>query len=213
MITGEPHGLAATVRRRGGSRAVARMLPNGLSLLRLAGAPALVVIAAATDSRRWFGVVFGVMLLTDGLDGFLARRLHAESDLGRRLDSYADYATILATVTGLCLLWPAVMRREWTWFTGGLATCFASTIYDLARWQIVPGFHTRFAKALAVIFPLTLVALVTGWSALPFHLAVGLQVLSGAEELAIVVLLPGYSGEVMSAWHAWQRRRHHENCV
>ncbi len=51
------------------------------------------------------------MLLSDGLDGFLARRLHPESDLGRRLDSYAAYAAILPTVVGLCPLWPAAGAR------------------------------------------------------------------------------------------------------
>jgi len=52
------------------------------------------------------------MLLNDGRDGFSARRRHAESDLGRRLDSYADYAANLATVVGLCLLWPAAGARR-----------------------------------------------------------------------------------------------------
>lgn len=182
-------------------------LPNAVTLLRLAGAPLLVALAAGTGSRTWFAGVFGGLLLTDALDGFLARRLQAVSDLGRRLDSYADYAIILSTVAGLCMLWPVEMRREWVWFAVGLGTCFASTLYQLARWRTIPGFHTRFAKALAIVFPVTLVALLTGWTPAPFHIAVGLQVLSGAEEIAIAIILPGYSGEMASVGHAWLRRQ------
>ncbi len=184
-----------------------KMLPNGFSLLRLVGAPALVVSAGATGSRAWCAGLFGVMLLTDALDGFLARRLHAESDLGRRLDSYADQATVVAVAASLCLLWPEVVQREWIWLAAGLAACAVSTLYGLARWRIVPGFHTRNAKTMTFLLPVTLVALLADWSAVPFHLAVVLRMLSGGEELAIALLLPGYSGEMKSVWHAWCRKR------
>lgn len=184
-----------------------KALPNGLSLLRLACAPVLVIAAAATGSRPWFWGIFGAMLLTDALDGFLARRLQAVSDLGRRLDSYGDYATVGATVAGVWLLWPAVMQREWAWIAGALAACFAVTVYGLVRWRIVPGYHTLLAKILGFMLPATLALLLLGWSATPFHFAVGLQVLAGGEELAIALLLPGYSGEVRTVRHAWRMRQ------
>jgi phosphatidylglycerophosphate synthase len=189
------------------SHPMIKALPNCLSLLRIACAPVLVIAAAATGSRSWFWGIFGAMLLTDALDGFLARRLHAVSDLGRRLDSYGDYATVGATVAGVWLLWPAVMRREWAWIAGALAACFAVTVYGLIRWRTVPGYHTLLAKTLGFILPATLVLLLLGWSATPFHFAVGLQVLAGGEELAIALLLPGYSGEVRTVRHAWRRRQ------
>lgn len=176
-------------------------------MLRLACAPALVIAAAATGSRLWFWGIFGAMLLTDALDGFLARRLQAVSDLGRRLDSYGDYATVGAAVAGVWLLWPAVMQREWAWIAGTLVACFAVTVYGLVRWRIVPGYHTLLAKTLGFILPATLALLLLEWSATPFHVAVGLQVVAGGEELAIALLLPGYSGEVRTVREAWRMRQ------
>jgi phosphatidylglycerophosphate synthase len=189
------------------SRPIIKALPNCLSLLRLACAPVLVIVAAATGSRLWFWGIFGAMLLTDALDGFLARRLRAVSDLGRRLDSYGDYATVGATVASVWLLWPAVMQREWAWIAGALVACFAVTIYGLVAWRIVPGYHTLLAKALGFVLPATLALLLLEWSPIPFHLAVGLQAVAGGEELAIALLLPGYSGEVRSVWQARRRRQ------
>ena len=58
-----------------------------------------------------------------------------------------------------------------------------------------------------IVTPMTVIVLLAGWSAGPFHCAVGLQVLCGIEELAIAILLPGYSGHMPSLWHAWRHRR------
>jgi hypothetical protein len=49
--------------------------------------------------------------------------------------------------------------------------------------------------------------LLVGGPAWPFNLAVSLLVLCGLEESAIAMILPGYSGQMPSVWHAWRRRR------
>jgi phosphatidylglycerophosphate synthase len=182
-------------------------VPNLLSLMRLACAPLMVAFAFGTGSRPWFYALLGTALLTDALDGFLARRLHAESDLGRRLDSWGDYAMAVAVVVGIGRLWPHVMEQEWPWFLTTLAGCFAIVAYGLIRWRRVLGYHTWLAKGLAVVLPPAMVMVLVGWSAIPFHVAVGLQVLCGLEEMAIAFLLPGFSGETPSLWHAWLHRR------
>jgi len=167
----------------------------------------MVAFAFWTGSRPWFFALFVAALLTDALDGFLARRLHAESDLGRRLDSWGDYAMIAAVVVGIWRLWPDVMQREWPWFLTTLAGCFAIVAYGMIRWRRVLGYHTWLAKGIAIVLPPTVVVLLAGWSAIPFHGAVGLEVLCGLEEMAIAFLLPGFSGHMPSLWHAWRRWR------
>ncbi len=184
-----------------------KALPNLLSALRLLLAPTMVGAAAATGSRRWFLILFGLSLLTDALDGFLARRLHAESDLGRRLDSWADYVMTAAAVAAIWLLWPEVVRREWPWFLTTVVGCFAIVVYGLIRWRRVLGYHTWLAKGMAVVLPIGVVVLLAGWTPLAFHIAVVLQVLCGIEEMMIAFLLPGFSGPVPSVWHAARLRR------
>lgn len=184
--------------------AMRKQIPNLLSLLRLGCAPVMLAIAWLAGSQVWFLVVMGFMLLTDALDGFLARRWAAESDLGRRLDSWGDYAGTIATVLGIWRLWPAVMRQEWPWFAMTLAGCLAIVAYGLIRWGRVLGYHTWLAKGMAIILPPAMLTLLAGWAAWPFHLAVCLLMLCGLEELAIALLLRGYSGHMPSLWHAWR---------
>lgn len=54
---------------------------------------------------RWVAVsVFALMAISDGLDGFLARRLRAETDLGRFLDPLADKLLITFAVISLAVV-------------------------------------------------------------------------------------------------------------
>ena len=181
-------------------------LPNMLSAIRLLLAPVIIAVAAIIGSKACFLGLISAALVTDILDGFLARLLNIQSEFGRKLDSWADYATVVAGTAGLWLLWPDIMRREWLWFIGSFFGIFAIVIYGILRYGKVLGYHTWLAKAVAWALPISLAALLAGWPAVYFHVVVMLQVICTLEELAIALLLPGHSGEVPTFWHAWKRR-------
>jgi phosphatidylglycerophosphate synthase len=181
-------------------------LPNALSTLRIVLAPAALT-AALAGSRPWFIGLLAAGLLTDAIDGFIARRLKAESDFGRKLDSAADYVTMLIGIAGIALLWPDIMRRELPWVLAALVAFFAVIVYGLVRLGRAPCYHTWASKVFAVACALSLVPLLAEWTAWPFHAAITLQILAGVEELLIVLLIPQHRGEVATVWHAWRLRR------
>jgi phosphatidylglycerophosphate synthase len=179
--------------------------PNLLSATRIALVPA-VLLVAIDGSRPWFLALLTVSLLTDALDGFLARRLNALSELGRKLDSVADYLTMITGIAGIALLWPEIMHREVPWVAAGLVAFFAVVVYGFVRLGRAPCYHTWATKAFAVLCAFSLVPLLAGWTAVPFHVAISLQILAGAEELAIALLVPWHVGEVATVWHARRMR-------
>ncbi len=71
-------------------------LPNLISLARLISVP-LVVWLLATDRWAPAFAVFLIAGLSDAVDGYLAKRLNAGSELGRYLDPIAD-KTLLVSV-------------------------------------------------------------------------------------------------------------------
>jgi phosphatidylglycerophosphate synthase len=180
--------------------------PNLVTATRLALMPA-VLGAALAGSRPWFVALIAGALLTDAIDGFLARRLQAYSEFGRKLDSLADYVTLVTGVSGIALLWPEIARRELAWIVTGVTAFFAVIIYGFVRLGRVPCYHTWASKAGAIVCPLTLVPLLNEWTAWPFHAAMVLLVITGLEEIAIAVQLPEHRGEMPSLWHARRRRR------
>ncbi len=81
------------------------LLPNGLSFLRLALAPLILVpflgLPVHSITGLTFAVFFVAMSVTDALDGWLARRQKICTRLGRMLDTLADMAFL--TFLGLAL--------------------------------------------------------------------------------------------------------------
>lgn len=180
--------------------------PNILSATRLALMPA-VLAAAMADSRSAFAVLLGSALMTDVLDGYLARKLKAFSDFGRKLDSAADYVTMITGIIGMALLWPGPFERELPWIIAGLGAFFGVVAYGLVRLGRAPCYHTWLAKAGGAACALSMIPLLTEYSSLPFHLAIGLQICAGLDEMMISLLLPRQVGEVSSTWHAWKLRQ------
>ena len=77
-----------------------RHLPNLLSLIRLGCVPYLVLLANQESEALLFGL-FVAAWITDGLDGWLARRFAWVSRLGAVLDSVADITLIVAILYGI----------------------------------------------------------------------------------------------------------------
>ena len=179
---------------------------NVLSATRIALMPA-VLASAIMGSRTAFVILIVVSLSTDALDGFLARRFNAYSDLGRKLDSAADYVTILTGLTGIALLWPEIVRRELPWVVTGLVAFRAVVDYGFLRLGHAPCYHTWASKIGAVACSLSLVPLLNGWTAMPFHISMTWLVATGVEEILIALILPTHVGEMPTAWHALRQRR------
>jgi len=80
-----------------------RYLPNFLTGLRLAAAPATAGLLAAGHFNAAFGL-FAFAGLSDAADGFLAKRFGFSTPLGRFLDPAADKALMLAAFLSLAIL-------------------------------------------------------------------------------------------------------------
>lgn len=84
-------------------------LPNALTVLRILLVPVFLVILLAeggTDPtlRTWAFVVFVAAMITDWVDGTLARRWSLITDFGKIADPIADKALMAAALIGLWLV-------------------------------------------------------------------------------------------------------------
>ena len=81
-------------------------VPNALTVARLAALPLLLAVLIAEDGTTstlaW--AIFSVTAITDFLDGWLARRLGAESTFGRIADPLADRLLVGVGLVGVILL-------------------------------------------------------------------------------------------------------------
>lgn len=94
-------------------------VPNGLTVLRLVLLGIFAVLVLSADARVLGALVLGVAGVTDFLDGYVARRFHQESELGKVLDPTVDRILLITAVavivaSGALPLWVtlAVLVRE-----------------------------------------------------------------------------------------------------
>jgi cardiolipin synthase len=94
-------------------------VPNGITVVRLACIPLFLWLLFGDDRQTAAAILLGVLGATDWIDGFVARRYHQVSTVGKVLDPVADRvlvvtAVIAITVHGAVPVWFAVatLARE-----------------------------------------------------------------------------------------------------
>lgn len=87
-----------------------QQVANIISFSRLGFLP-FIVLAGLLKQPEAFVGLFAVQLSLDAVDGFIARRLHIESDLGRRLDTVIDLSIWLPSMAlFVWLVWDEFTR-------------------------------------------------------------------------------------------------------
>ena len=92
-------------------------IPNALTLLRIAGVPVFgwLLLTHGGDSiefRVWAWVAFALLMITDKIDGDIARKRNLVTDFGKVADPIADKA-----LTGMAFVGLSIIGVLWWWIT------------------------------------------------------------------------------------------------
>lgn len=120
--------------------------PNILSGYRLLSAPVMLA-AIIAGYEKTFVTLFIIAQITDILDGYLARRLHLESDFGTRLDSYADIGSYVCGFVGI-LQFHRELFRDYSWWVAAFGALYILDML-MARLRfgtVAPGLHLYSSK-------------------------------------------------------------------
>lgn len=176
-------------------------VPNILSFARIATIPLFCWLAADERTRVWGILLFAVVVSTDWVDGYVARRTGQVTELGRILDPVADRLAIAAglvtfAVVGIFPLWAAllILVRDAAVVLGGAVVLWGRNIRLEVRGI---GKIATFSLMAAIAWiawgnaegPLGDVFLVGGWLAyvvgiVEYYLAAGLYAIDVRDALA-----------------------------
>ena len=163
-------------------------IPNILSLLRLALVPVLVGLASAQRGDI-FLMVLAVSLLSDVLDGYLARKLGLVSELGAKLDSWGDILTYAAMILGLHLIWPDIFDKQAEFLFAAMMSFILPTLLAFRKFGAYPSYHTWGAKLAAVLMAPAYYVLILADADSFFRVVILFHLLVAAEEMAITFIL------------------------
>jgi CDP-diacylglycerol--glycerol-3-phosphate 3-phosphatidyltransferase len=176
-------------------------IPNVLSIARL-GIVLFLPVIAWHGEKISFLIFLILALVSDMLDGWLARALHQTSPMGAMLDSQADLVLCFTIPLGVWWLWPEVVQREILSVLVLLGSYTLPTIFALIKYRRLPSYHTIIAKIAATITSIGGMILLFNGPAWPIHIASGVVLLEALEEIAITFILPQWTSNVPSLANA-----------
>ena len=175
-------------------------IPNIISLSRIAMAP-FALLAAYYGNEKLFFILFTLMLVSDVLDGYLARKLHQCTKIGTKLDSVGDYVTYISIPFATWWLWPEIIRSETLYIATAFVLFLAPGIIARMKFGEMVAYHTWLTKLTAVVMSLGLILLLFTKENLLFHLSIYLLLLEALEHLGITLKLRRPQSNVKSLWH------------
>jgi len=164
-------------------------IPNILSLYRIIVFP-FVLWLILTGKEGLFAIFISISLVTDFLDGFIARTFKMQTNIGAKLDSWADLGTwILAFVAIGLFKWQQIMPHAAMLYVFA-AIMALSYIIVFVKFKGLIGLHTYMFKSTGYMQGAFLIILfIWGFYLLPYYLCLAWGTLATIEEIIIILML------------------------
>lgn len=176
-------------------------IANILSCFRLVAAPMLLYLAWSGKSSLFLCLLVA-SLISDVLDGQLARHYNWTSELGTKLDSWGDLATYMSVPLCAWWLWPNIILREMPFVLLTIGAYTVPIFAGFLKFKRLPSYHTWGAKIGAVIMGISALVLFTTQISLPFRIAAIFQGIVALEEVAITIILKKPQSDIPFIWNA-----------
>ena len=181
-------------------------IPNIISGLRILAFPALLLLVWL-EQREAFSWLLTAALISDILDGAIARYFGYVSKLGSLLDSVADLLTFIAAACGIWRFQPEALAAHSIAFWLLVVLWIGGSLLGYLRYGRMASFHTVLARIAAYGIGSFVVVLFL-WGFLPwlFWAAVSLSVVSHLEEFILMAVLPTWTPNARGLYWVMKKR-------
>lgn len=115
-------------------------VPNILSAYRIFTFP-LILFFAINKQESLFVVFLIINLITDILDGLIARAFNMQTEFGARLDSIADIGTYILAIMGIFIFKAPEFKPYLTSFYVFIFLFLSSNLLSLIKFKRLPSLH------------------------------------------------------------------------
>lgn len=115
-------------------------VPNAISFYRVITFP-LILILGLMGKEQWFVILLSINLVSDVLDGFIARTFKLTTRFGAALDNLGDIGTYILALYGIfAFRWTEIQPHAWLLYL--FLTIFVlSYLVAFVRFGKIPGLH------------------------------------------------------------------------
>lgn len=184
-----------------------RHLPNLISIVRILSVPVLLVLAVQEQGEAFKWLLLAA-LLSDILDGLLARAFDLASALGATLDSIADALLMGAAAYGIWVFHPGFVQAHGPTVLLVLGLWLAEMLVSIWRYGKLSSFHAYSVRAGAYLLGIFIMVLfLWGFQPWLFYLTVTVIVIAYLEEFLLLWLLPEWTPNVRGVYWVLRKRR------
>ena len=164
-------------------------IPNILSLYRIVIFP-FVLWLILSDKEKLFAIFITISLVSDVLDGLIARSFHLQTKIGAKLDSWADLGTyILAFLAIYLFKWQEIKPYSVPLLLFA-SVMLLSYVIVFVKFKSLIGLHTYMFKATGYLQGAFIISLfVWGFYLIPYYICLVWGILACLEEMLIILLL------------------------
>jgi len=164
-------------------------VPNLISLYRLLISPVILYLVI-TGQEQLYVILLCISLISDVLDGNIARIFKLQTNFGAALDNLADIFTYAMALLGLFLFkWSEIEPHAWILYLF-LSVFLLSYLVSFYRFGKIPGLHLYSAVSAGYVQSVFFFVLfVFGFYPWMYYLAVGWGALAYIEKIFILFKL------------------------
>ncbi len=182
-------------------------VPNLLSFYRLLAFP-LILWFIISGKERLFAIFLIINLVTDFLDGLIARIFKQETDLGAKLDSFADDLTYILAFTGLLMFKGEDFMPHIVSFVVFMAFLVGSVVMALIKFKTTPSFHLYSTKISGYIQAGFFICLFTiGFIPLFYYIMIVWGILAATEHMIIQLIIPEMRSNVKGLYWVLKEKK------
>ncbi|QIR37539.1 CDP-alcohol phosphatidyltransferase family protein [Tolypothrix sp. PCC 7910] len=184
-----------------------KLIPSGLVLFRFLIAPFLLWDALDGKTSIWFIVGFIAAFLSDIFDGIIARRLGVSTAELRQADSWADVCLFSCIFVSAWLVHKDVLIAYQLPLLTVIIAQLVWWIVNLVKYGKPASYHTYSAKFWGITLAIAIISLFGfNYAGISLWLTCIAGVAYSIEEIAMTMILPVWTHDVLSIFHALKLR-------
>lgn len=183
-------------------------VPISLVYSRFLISPFLVWDALDGKTSIWFIICYITAFVSDIFDGVIARRLGVSNAKLRQADSWADVTLYICIAASAWLAYKEFLIANKFPLLMVIFAQLAWWIVNLVKYGKPASYHTYSAKIWGITLLIAIVALFGFDRAqIPLWVSCIVGTVHSLEEIAMTLILPTWTHDVLSIFHALQLRR------
>lgn len=182
-------------------------IPNLITVYRLLAFP-LILCFAITGKESLFAIFLVINLVTDAIDGFIARRFKMETEIGAKLDSFADNLTYVLVFVGIYVFKLEEFLPYKISLLIYIGMLLFTVIFSLIKFGKFPSLHMYITKIGGYLQGAFFICLFTVGFITPFYyFVICWGILGAIESIAIQLTIPEMRSNVKGLYWVLKERK------